>query len=69
MAKITTYYKFVSSSDLGDYSLIVIPELAMSDFVSDPFIRYSLKLHFGPLWVVIWKSSKGLPSLITNDST
>ena len=69
MAKITTYFKFVNSSDFGDYNLIKIPELAMSAFICDPFMRDSLKLHFGPLWVVVWKSSLGLPSLITSQST
>ena len=69
MAKITTYFKFISSADFGDYNLIIFPELPMSDFISDPHIRYSLKIHFGPLWVVVWKRSSGLPSLVTNEHT
>ena len=69
MAKIKIYFKFINSSDFGVYNLIVIPELAMSDFISDSCMRDSLKVHFGPLWVVVWKCSRGLPSLITNEKT
>ena len=69
MAKITTYFKFISSADSGDYNLIKFPELTMPDFIRDPHIRDSLKVHFGPLWVVVWKSSSGLPSLVTNENT
>lgn len=69
MAKITTYFKFISSADSGDYNLIKFPELTMPDFIRDPYIRDSLKVHFGPLWVVVWKSSSGLPSLVTNENT
>ena len=69
MAKVTIYFKFINSSDLGEYNLVLIPELAMSDFINNFSMGNSLKNHFGQRWVVVWKSSKGLPSLITSEST
>ena len=69
MTTIAIYFQPVHLSDFEQFTLIRIPDLSMADFIRNPYIKDSLDSDFGPSWVVVWKGSIGLPSLITKEST
>ena len=69
MKKIKAQYQSVNSPEIGNYTLIMVPDLKDSDIASNPDIRESFNENFGSNWVVVWDSSVGLPTYVTNGNT
>lgn len=69
MKKIEIYFQQVYSADVADYILIMNPDMSMSDFIRNSYIRGALDADFGSDWVVVWVGPIGAPSFIAKQST